>query len=203
MAQGHSLFQHPQYLFIIRIVTSHPFFMCGHVCWNECDRTPSESGKTLSASDERGFPFVYMSVSQWRTEGTQCSAAAVCVYVCVCGGGGSLDWKRQQGCTVRTTKPQRHCYCANGEPAIYADIFVRLSHRAKVKHFIVGKTARLTKHWLSILFLFDLHHLPELTFYKCANQTEVERFQWRPSPLETITVKPEHWTPLFPNICCL
>lgn len=139
MAQGHSLFQHPQYLFIIRIVTSHPFFMCGHVCWNECDRTPSESGKTLSASDERGFPFVYMSVSQWRTEGTQCSAAAVCVYVCVCGGGGSLDWKRQQGCTVRTTKPQRHCYCANGEPAIYADIFVRLSHRAKVKHFIVEK----------------------------------------------------------------
>lgn len=71
----------------------------------------------------------------------------LCACMCVCVEvGGSLDWKRQQGCTVRTTKPQRHCYCANGEPAIYADIFVRLSHRAKVKHFIVGKTARLTKH---------------------------------------------------------
>lgn len=68
-------------------------------------------GKDLALQMKEGFSFV-VHVSQSVRDGGN-------TVFCCCEREwrwGSWDWRRQQGCTVRTTKPRSHCYRANGEP---------------------------------------------------------------------------------------
>ena len=85
-----------------------------------CERTREGIWENTQRSRWKKFPLLCtcQSVSGGLREHSVLPLwVCVCVCVCVSGGGGSLGWKRQQGCTVRTTKPQRHCYRASGEPA--------------------------------------------------------------------------------------
>ncbi len=155
-----------QYLFCIRTATLHLFAMWSaatlvglkaHPVW------PCSEGIWENTQRFRWKKFFLLCTCQAVSEGPrEHSVLLLCLCVCVCGGGGSLDLRRQQGCTVRTTKPQRHCYCSNGEPPLMLtslfDSVVVLKWSTQV---IVSKL----HDWHNInVFLFLWPHLPELTF---------------------------------------